>query len=84
MATPPPLVRCQQCGQEMKPGYKVDKSMTLQLVGLLLCLLGLVLLFVFPIGTIIGIVIILLSLNLGLKRRKAWLCAACGYFFERA
>lgn len=77
-------VTCQQCGGTMRKTKKTDSSMTLQLVGVILFILGLVALFYFPLGTVIGVIVMILASRLGYSRRKVWLCKNCGYFFDRA
>ena len=52
-------VRCQQCGAVMKKTTKYEADMAAQQLGCILALVGIVLLFFFPFGTIVGIVIIL-------------------------
>jgi hypothetical protein len=51
-------------------------------MSLCIALLGLVLLFVFPIGTLVGIVLIIVAIKIG-SGKKVWKCKDCGYFFER-
>lgn len=77
-------LNCQQCGSHMKKTTKADKSLGLQLLGVILFLFGIGLLFVFPIGTFFGIVLMIGSLRLGYSKKKVWKCTNCGYFFERA
>lgn len=77
-------VNCQQCGNQMKKGKKVERSLGLQVIGILLFLVGLVLLFFIPIGTLVGIILMILAARMGYSQKKAWICGNCGYFFERA
>jgi hypothetical protein len=42
------------------------------------------LLFVFPIGTVAGIILMIGASQLGFKKVKILKCERCGYFFERA
>ena len=77
-------VTCQQCGGAMRKTKKTEISMTLQLVGVILFIVGLAALFYFPLGTVIGVFVMILSARLGYSRRKVWLCKDCGYFFDRA
>ncbi|MBN1459308.1 MAG: hypothetical protein JXA57_07215 [Armatimonadetes bacterium] len=77
-------VKCQQCGGIMHKDMKADKSMALQVVGVLLFLVGVGLLVVIPFGTIAGLIIMIVSARLGYSKKKVWLCRNCGYFFERA
>jgi len=68
----------------MKKTKKTDSSFALQFVGLILFLCGLVALVFFPIGTIAGLIVMILVARMGYSRKKVWLCKNCGYFFERA
>ena len=77
-------VMCKQCGEGMKQGKRVEKSMALQILGVFVFLAGLVLLVFFPIGTIAGIVLIPAAFFLGYKKVKIWKCPSCDYFFDRA
>ncbi len=77
-------VKCQQCGSQMKKTTKADKSLGLQLLGVILFLFGIGLLFLFPIGTFFGVVLMIGSLGLGYSKKKVWRCPNCDYFFERA
>ncbi|HSH29894.1 MAG TPA: hypothetical protein VK971_08310 [Thiohalobacter sp.] len=81
-ATPP--LKCQQCGGLMEKTKKAESNLALQLLGVVLFLFGVGLLFVFPLGTLFGIVLMLGSLRLGYSKKKVWKCTNCGYFFERA
>jgi hypothetical protein len=56
----------------------------LQLFGVALFLLGVALLFLFPMGTVIGVFVMLGAANMGYSKTKVWKCSNCGYFFERA
>jgi uncharacterized protein YqhQ len=77
-------VKCQQCGSQMEKTTKADKRFALQILGVALFLFGIALLFVFPIGTILGVALMIGSLGLGYSKKKIWKCSSCGYFFERA
>ncbi len=76
-------VRCQQCGGGMTKQTKTDQSRVVQLLAVALFIFGIVLLFAFPIGTVIGLIIMVACLGMGIKKRKVWHCKNCGYFFER-
>lgn len=73
---------CQQCGTEMNYGKIVEKSLVLQLLGVALFIIGLVMLIGFPLGTIIGIILMIVSARLGYSKKSGWKCGNCGYFFE--
>ena len=72
-------IQCQQCGSAMKETTKADDPGCL---GWLLGFIGLVSLFIFPVGTIFGAILILLVIFA--FKKKVWQCSNCGYFFERA
>lgn len=74
---------CQQCHGEMKKGVKTESNLLLQVLAVVLFFVGLAIAFIPPIGTILGIAIMLGCLRLGYKRKKVWQCTSCGYFFER-
>ena len=50
----------------------------------ILAILGVILLFVFPIGTIIGVVLLIAAPKIANRPKNVWRCTSCGYFFERA
>lgn len=77
-------ITCKQCGNGMRRTVRGEHSCAVQLLAVAVFFFGVALLFVFPIGTIIGIFLMLASLGMGYKRRKVWLCDKCGYFFDRA
>ncbi len=70
---------CKLCGGEMKKSSE-SKSTG---IGCLLIIVGIILLFIFPIGTIIGVLLILWGLHHGSKRRGLWVCKKCGHQVER-
>ena len=76
-------LKCRQCGSTMHKTEKKDKNLGLQLVGVVLFLLGVALLFVFPLGTVGGLILMVGAARLGYRKMKVWKCDACGYFFER-
>lgn len=77
-------IECKQCGGEMKKRKKNEHNLAAQLFGVIVFIIGLCLLFVFPIGTVIGLIMMLAAARMGFKQRKIWKCINCGYFFERA
>ena len=77
-------VACSQCGAKMERTTHAKKYMGLQLVGVFVGVIGIVLLFFFPLGTLLGIVLLLGAARLGYKKLKVWKCRSCDYFFERA
>lgn len=77
-------ITCTQCGGRMKKTTKAERNLSLQFFGIIVFIIGLAMLFLFPIGTIIGILLMLAALGMGYKKKKIWKCEKCGYFFERS
>lgn len=76
-------VKCNQCGGEMRKTKKTDRNMGLQLLGVAVFLVGVALLFFVPIGTIIGIILMIAACGMGYSKKKVWRCHDCGFFFAR-
>jgi len=74
--------KCQHCSTEMEYGKHVDKNMTLQVLGILIFIIGLCALVVVPIGTIIGLVLMIIAARLGYSKKAGWKCPNCKYFYE--
>jgi len=68
----------------MEKTKKIERSMGLQLLGVLVFVFSIFLLFFFPFGTIVGIILMIVAARLGYSKKKVWKCTDCGYFFERA
>ena len=77
-------LKCNHCHSLMRKTTKAERDMVLQLLAVLLFLGGAIMLFVVPVGTVFGIILMLTSLFLGYKKIKVWKCPNCGHFFERA
>jgi ribosomal protein L37AE/L43A len=77
-------LRCEKCGETMFQLTKNVKDSTGAGLGCVVALLGFALLFMFPFGTIIGIMLMIASASMGHSKKKIWQCDTCGYFFERA
>lgn len=77
-------LECKQCGGVMKKKVISTGNFKGILLALIVLIIGVALLFIFPIGTIIGLLLIIVALGMGGKRRKVWKCKNCGYIFERA
>ncbi|WP_045860339.1 hypothetical protein [Teredinibacter purpureus] len=75
---------CEKCGTEMNKTSRSEHNYGLQVLGVILFIVGVICLFIVPIGTIIGVILMILSARLGFKKSKVWLCNNCGYFFNRA
>lgn len=76
-------LKCVQCGGPMEKTKKVENSLALQLLGVIIFLVGVALLFVFPLGTLAGLILMIGSARLGYSKKNIWKCSNCGYFFER-
>lgn len=77
-------VSCQQCSTLMERTEIVEQNRALQAVALLLVILGIVLLAWFPIGTIVGILVIIGVWRMGYSKKPVWRCPNCSYYFARA
>ena len=80
----PYIAKCPHCQSEMYKDTKTNRSMILQLLGVIVFVIGFCLLFVFPIGTIVGLLLMCISLNMGYSKSKIMKCRCCGYFFQRS
>lgn len=72
-------LKCEKCGGEMKKSREAASTGA----GCLFLLIGFILLFIFPIGTIFGVILLIVGLIYGSKSRFLWVCKNCGYKFER-
>lgn len=79
-----PKVTCIHCGGAMKKSTATSGSCLAVIVALIIFIVGVCLLAFFPVGTIIGALMMLASLFMGGQRRKVMKCRGCGYIFERA
>jgi hypothetical protein len=52
--------------------------------AVILAILGVALLFAFPLGTIVGVLLLVAAPKIANRSKDVWRCTACGYFFERA
>ena len=81
---------CQQCGGVMKKAAFSSGNFTGIIFALIVFFLGVWLLVTIPTGIdstfrmVIGVLLIIVSLGMGGKRRKVWKCKNCGYVFDRA
>jgi len=73
-------LQCDKCGGEMKIQEENERKTTAS--GCLLFLIAISLLFFFPTGTIIGVVLMIIGIVNGQKKRTFWICNKCGYKFE--
>ena len=70
------MTTCNQCGGEMQRVLEKSGGIPLPSIGLFI--IGFILLFFFPAGTLIGGFLIIAALLLGYPRKKNWKCEACG------
>lgn len=75
-------VLCPQCGTPMKRGRKVTSSSSGQLFGCAILLFGFYIFWIFPFGTILGLLLMAGSVSMGVTRVKGNKCPKCKYFFE--
>ncbi len=75
---------CQHCGTEMNATKKAERNFAMQIFGVAVFFFGFFLLFLFPVGTIIGLFVMLGGAMMGYKKIKIWLCPNCGAYFKRA
>jgi predicted membrane protein len=82
MATTNPY--CRQCDTEMEKSTEAERNMALRVLSVLLFLGSVLLIYVVPIGIVVGILLMLISLFFGFRKRKIWKCPNCGHYFERS
>lgn len=78
------VVTCQHCDGRMVEAMIDHTSVIKKLVGGLAFFVGLGLLIWFPVGTMAGIVLVVMSTLVEFRAKKAWKCPQCGYFFQQA
>ena len=79
-----PEIACKHCGGRMEKTVLARENTGMVALALTLAIIGIGLLFVFPIGTIIGVIILIAAPKIADRSKKVWKCESCGYFFERA
>jgi rubredoxin len=77
-------VYCPLCGSPMKRATLPESYLTNMVIALITFAVGVALLFLFPLGTIVGILFIILALVSGGKRRNIWKCTNCDHILDRA
>lgn len=75
-------VICQHCNSPMMKTRKRGRPVSLQIAGLLLLFAGMILLFFFPLGTFLGIALMIVSTPLSHKQAILWKCPTCGHSFH--
>lgn len=81
---PKGMLNCQQCGGAMKKATVTSGQAAGCAMALICFFVGCGLLMVVPIGTVIGILLIICSLFMGGRRQKVWKCTKCGTTVNRA
>ena len=71
------MTTCRQCGAEMQRA--VERASGVPFAAIALFILGVALLVVFPVGTVVGVLLIFAALALGYPRKKIWKCEKCGF-----
>jgi len=74
---------CPQCDTEMEKSTEAERNTALRILSVLLFLGSILLILVVPIGIVVGIPLMLISLFFGFRKRKMWKCPNCDYDFER-
>jgi hypothetical protein len=86
---PPPqlapvsVLSCRECHGHMQRAMKVETNRERQLLGIFFFLIGIGLLFAFPIGTVTGLVLMAVAARLGRKDTKIWKCRRCAAVLPR-
>ena len=77
------MTTCKQCNSEMIKTKLSKHNYALQVLGVLLFMLAIPLLFFVPIGTAVGLMVMVSVMFLGYSSEKVWMCKNCGYYFNR-
>lgn len=78
-------IACKHCVQGTMKKRKIGRhNISLQVLGVVVFIVGVCLLFLFPIGTVIGLLLMIAAARMGYSKKKVWLCDQCGHFVERA
>jgi hypothetical protein len=80
----PAVISCVLCTGDMMRTTKGETDLGRQLLGIFFFLTGVALLFAFPIGTVIGLVLMAVAAGLGRKDAKVWKCRHCETVLPRA
>ena len=78
-----PEIACKQCGGRMEKTVLARENTGMVALALTLAIIGIGLLFVFPIGTIDGVNILIAATKKSDRSKKVWKIEACVYFFKR-
>lgn len=74
---------CQQCGGEMHKTARSVHNRPAQVFAILIFAIGFGLLFVPPLGTVAGLIIMIGASGIGYRREKIWLCKSCEHYIPR-
>lgn len=77
-------ITCPQCQTAMQLKRVNEADYGLQAVGCLLVLVALPMLIIFPIGTLVGVLLLSVGSRIGFKSSTRRVCPSCGYHFEVA
>jgi len=83
VTTNPEVLKCQQRGGEMTKTTRANESTGMTVLAVILAIVGIGLLFMFPIGSIIGVILLIAAPKIANRATSVWACNSCGYFFER-
>ena len=75
---------CQQCQGKMQKTVLARENSGITALALIVAIVGAILLFVFPIGTIVGVLLLVAAPKIADRSKNVWKCESCGYFFDRA
>lgn len=76
-------ITCQQCQGSMEKTVIARENTAVVILAVIVALVGVFLLFMFPIGTIFGALLLYAAPKIADRSTKVWKCRDCGYFFER-
>jgi len=79
----PCLIGMEACGGEMEKTVRANEHAGVTAGAIIVAILGLVLLFAFPVGTILGVILLIAAPRIANRSKSVWACNSCGYFFER-
>lgn len=67
----------------MTETIRANESTGMTAFAVILAIIGIALLFVFPIGTLIGVILLIAAPKIANRAKDVWACNSCGYFFEK-
>ena len=78
------IITCQKCQGNMQKTVIARENAGIVALAVIVAIIGVILLFAFPIGTIIGLLLLVAAPKIADRSKRVWKCENCGYFFERA